>query len=247
MCTLILAHRVFDNAPVAAAANRDEQLDRPARPPHLHDTQPPMVAPVDDRAGGTWIGYNTHHVFAAITNRQTPRSLPADRSRGLLVRDVLTHPTAADALDHVRAELDARGYDGFNLAMADSTTAHVVEWDGSLAAHPLDPGVHVVMNAGFDDRFNPTAVPPYRLERQRQSAHVLLDTLEPSAAESVEHWLDRAGEAISDHATGVCVHENRYGTRSSSLIALYTNGDASYRFAAGPPCRTPYRPVNDQL
>ncbi|MDR9382369.1 MAG: NRDE family protein, partial [Natronomonas sp.] len=54
MCTLIVAWRVFDDAPVCVAANRDEATDRPSSPPRVREGDRPVLAPRDERAGGTW-------------------------------------------------------------------------------------------------------------------------------------------------------------------------------------------------
>ena len=69
VCTLVFAWQVFPDAPVVAAANRDELLDRPSEPPSVIEEEPGVVAPRDAEAGGTWIGYNEHGVLVAITNR----------------------------------------------------------------------------------------------------------------------------------------------------------------------------------
>jgi hypothetical protein len=71
---------------------------------------------------------------------------------------------------------------------------------------------------------------------------------------------------LGDHEYGVCVHdpEGRFGTVSSSVIALFAAGggadadadagtaagagaDAAYLFAPGPPCETAYRRVESQV
>ncbi len=59
MCTLVLAWQVFDGTPVAVAANRDERLDRPSQPPQQRHWGSRVVAPADEEADGTWIGYTS--------------------------------------------------------------------------------------------------------------------------------------------------------------------------------------------
>ena len=247
MCTIVLAWRVFEEMPVTVAANRDEGVDRPASPPDIVDIDPRVVAPRDEEAGGTWIGYNEAGVLAAITNRWTDHDREGERSRGLLVRDALSERSAEDAVRAVERELDARGYDFFNLLVCDADAAILLEWDGRLRVSNLAPGVHAVMNVGHDDDFE---VPERRRdpgEQQIESAHLLRRNLAPEPGETAERWLDRGGEALGDHDYGVCVHADGFGTRSSSLIALDANGRGIYRYAHGPPCRTPYTTVEADI
>ena len=242
MCTLTLAWQVFEDAPVLVAANRDEMLGRPSEPPDARDWETAVVAPKDEEADGTWIGYNEHGVLVAITNRWMDEAVEADRSRGLLVRDALRHESAEDAIRYVERELDARTYDGFNVLAADGASALLVEYDGHRRVRNLGPGIHVIVNVGADGTYD---VPEARAEmgtQQAENANGLLTALKPKPGEDGASWLDRAGEVISDHDYGVCVHRDGFGTRSSSLISIGAAG-ASYHFADGPPCETPFEPV----
>lgn len=259
MCTLTIAFQVFDDAPIAVAANRDEMLDRPARPPARIEDEPPIVAPLDAEAGGTWIGYNADGVFVGITNRWVEGTPAPDRSRGLLVRDALSHTDSEMAARAVERELRERSYDGFNLVIADAQAAILFEWDGRLSVSNLRPGVHVVMNAGFDDEFVNLETQYERGEQQADNARRVREALQTEPGESVESWIDRAAVVLGDHDYGVCIHPAEsdvpeatrpapgYGTRSSSLIILYSDGTASYQFADGPPCRTAYEWTNGQV
>ncbi|WP_336339077.1 NRDE family protein [Haloarcula brevis] len=245
MCTIVLAWQVFDGTPVAVAANRDEQLDRPSQPPRQRHWGSRVVAPADEEADGTWIGYNEHGLLAAVTNRWVDADLAGERSRGLLVRDVLGHETAESAARAVERATREAEYAGFNLLLADETAAVLLEWDGQLAVRNFQPGVHVVVNVGADGDYRIPARRPDAGEEQANNAARLHEAMAPEPGESADEWLDRASEAISDHEYGVCVHGDGFGTRSSSLITLGT--DTTYRYADGPPCRTPYRPVEGQI
>lgn len=249
MCTLIVAWHVFEGTPVAVAANRDEAVGRPSSPPAVVDPppgsdEPRIVAPRDEEAGGTWIGYNGTGVLAAVTNRWTDEDREGERSRGLLVLDALAERSAGDAARAVERELRERAYEPFFLLLCDADAALLLSWDGRLRVAEFDPGVHVVMNVGFDDDFS---VPERRRdpgERQIESARLLRAALAPERGETATAWLDRAGKALGDHEFGVCVHGDGFGTRSSSLIALAADGTATYRFADGPPCRTGYEAID---
>jgi len=252
VCTLVLAWQVFPDAPVVVAANRDERVDRPAEPPRRTGADPAVVAPRDARAGGTWIGYNDAGTFVGITNRWIEGTTP-ERSRGLLVADALGESDATAAARLVERSVDTHGYDGFNLVVADRTAAVLFEWDGRLRVTQLDPGVHVVVNSGAAlggggaviDAFH-APDDPARAERasdQAENARAVRTALTPEPGEDADAWLDRAAAVLGDHEFGVCIHEDGYGTRSSSLLRLDDEG-GTYRFAPGPPCETAYEPVD---
>lgn len=254
MCTFALAWQVFEDAPVVAAANRDESVDRPSAPPGRYDDEPRVVAPRDLEAGGTWIGVNEHGLLVAITNRWTAKDLAGDRSRGLLVADALGCESASEAVELVdRSRLEYE-YSGFYLVIADSDDAVLASWDGTFEADWLDHGVHVITNVGH---VADPSVQSHREEdakRQAEQGQRVQDALEsvaserrgtssaPSTDDPAQDWLDRAESILGDHGYGVCRHESGFGTRSSSLIVL---GDRPrYRYADGPPCRTPFESVD---
>jgi uncharacterized protein with NRDE domain len=246
VCTLVFAWQVFPDAPVVAAANRDELLDRPSEPPSVIGEEPGVVAPRDAEAGGTWIGYNERGVLVAITNRWTDRDVTGERSRGLLVRDALGQGSAEEAARLVERELDEREYERFNLVLADARAAVYVEYDGARRVRNFDPGVHVVVNVGADGDYTVPAERQAAAEQQAENADSVAAALVPEPGETSSSWLDRAADVVSDHQYGVCVHRDRFGTRSSSLITLGRQG-TTYRYADGPPCETDYRRVESQI
>ena len=246
MCTFILAWQVFEDAPAVAAANRDELLERPAEPPAVRDWDARVVAPKDETAGGTWLGYNEHGVLVAITNRWFDGNIEAERSRGLLVRDALGEQSAEDAVRHVETELDTRTYDGFNLVVVDRNAALLVEWDGNRRVGNFTPGVHVVVNVGTDGSYSIPSQRQEAGEQQARSADAVLTEMQPEPGERSSGWLDRAGDVLGDHDYGVCIHRDRFGTRSSSLISMHTEG-VTYRYADGPPCVTAFELVSASL
>jgi len=266
VCTLAFAWGVFPDAPVVAAANRDEATARPSEPPGRRTTPladgtltgdadgaaRTVVAPRDAHAGGTWVGVNDAGVYVTVTNRWLDDEPPAERSRGLLVADCLACGSAEAAARHVERAVREHDYAGFNLVVADGSAAVLLEWDGSLAATTLAPGVHVAVNVGGvidgGGRFRIPAARADRGERQAANARRLADRLQPEPGEDADAWLDRAGAALGDHDLGVCVHGDGYGTRSASLVRVPADGPdrlAATRFdyADGPPCETPFEPV----
>jgi uncharacterized protein with NRDE domain len=264
VCTLTVAWRVFEDSPLVVAANRDEAMDRPSRRPIVIESEPRVLAPRDERAGGTWIGVNDQGVFVGITNRWTDAELAGERSRGLLVRDALDCETAAAAVDLIREAVADCEYEAFNLLVADAETCTYLEWAGDLSVRALQPGVHVIVNVGHVDDVEIPEVRREYGEAQAANARLVQDALEVdgdgSGSATAERerattergratawrrqasaWRERAGRVLADHEYGVCVHGDGYGTRSSSLVQL--GEDGGYWFADGPPCETAYERV----
>ncbi len=248
MCTLALAWQLFAETPVIAVGTRDESFERPSEPPAVRAWDQRTVAPLDTRADGTWIGATEHGLFAAITNRWTDAGPDGDRSRGLLVRDALGHETAEGAVQDIERELSARSYAGFNLVVADTTAAILVEHGTQTAVRSLKPGVHVIVNVGADGRYE---IPDTRGEPAHEratSGDQIGHALRPEPAETGREWRNRAEEILADHDYGACVHGDGFGTRSATSIAVDETG-TECRHASGPPCRTEFKPVatNDQV
>jgi len=151
MCTVVFAVGLFPGAPLVVAANRDEALDRPAEPPRWRKHgRVRLLAPLDTRAQGTWLGLNEHQVFVAITNRFGGRPDPTRTSRGQLVLSALQSSTASQAFERM-CEVDAKDYNGFHLIMADRHGAFIVWGDGEVShREPLTAGWHVVTERSFD-------------------------------------------------------------------------------------------------
>ncbi|WP_255196275.1 NRDE family protein [Halorarius litoreus] len=268
MCTLAFAWQVFDDY-LTVAANRDEALARPSSPPTVRGENPRVLAPRDEEAGGTWVGYNEHGTFVALTNRWTREPSEGDRSRGLLVRETLDQPTTTEAVAFVRSELAARTYEPFHLVVADADRAVLFDHDTTTSETRLAPGVYVVGNTGWcGERWGPVDAtarqrtetffePGMRPEIGRQQAandRMVLDALvEATSADEADAWLDAGSEILSDHDYGVCLHPTAtgveeidaaggFGTKSSTLIRL--GATRTYRHAEGPPCENAYQSVD---
>jgi len=247
MCTLVVAISVWGSAPLVVAANRDEQLARPAAPPSVwapRDDEPPIFAPRDLLAGGTWLGVRGASslqargaLFVGITNRFTGRvPPPGPRSRGELVLDALGKGSVETAAEHV-AGLSPGLHNPFHLVIADRRAAHLVWNDGERHHHEvLPPGLHVVS------------------ERSRGAAPTGRDALLRRRIEE-RGWVEEPGlddwrALLSEHAAspleGPCVHadDRGYGTRCSTVVRLPAEGGIGFFHADGRPCVTPYEDLS---
>lgn len=247
MCTILFAFRAFDDAPLAVAANRDESPDRPSSAPAVSGDDPAVIAPRDERAGGTWMGINEHRLFAVVANRWTDDDLAGDRSRGLLVDDVLTASDVDEATAIVRSETATHEYDGFTLVVATPSAARLFVWDGVLREETLEEGVHVVVNVGADGEYEIPAERADAARTQAANADRIRAAVDTRHGESAADWVRRAGDVLGDHEYGACLHHERYGTVSSSLVTVGADGSIEWAYADGPPCSTPFRPVDGQI
>lgn len=232
MCTLIVFSRCWDEAPLIVAANRDEKLDRPARGPFLWPGTD-LVAPRDEVAGGTWMGVNRRGLFVGITNRHQAFVDASRPSRGRLVTGALSHGSAREAYEVMRA-IDGGGENGFHLVMADAGGAYLVWGDGEgTHARPLDSGVHVVTERSFG------AAPTMREARLRERLEGI--DAPPSDAELIALLALQIDGGGFDDVT-VHVPAWGYGTRSASIVRV---GGEVPRFlhAEGPPTTAPFTDV----
>ncbi|MDX1623085.1 MAG: NRDE family protein [Gemmatimonadota bacterium] len=247
MCTLIVFHRVFDDAPLALAVNRDEEYARPSAPPGWwEERDPPLLAPRDERGGGTWMGANPHGVWVGVTNRHAGEVDPGRRSRGLLCLDLLEVASAERAVHRI-ASLE-RPYNPFHLVSGDGKEAWLVEYEGGEAdARRLGEGVHVITNR-----------PPKEAEEEPKAkrAWALLGEAGlwplPLGGAAPPDLEERLGAILADHgregADAICLHGGRYGTRSAAVWRIRPpEGDEEagirLEFADGPPCTARFETV----
>ncbi len=240
MCTIAVWHRVHPDFPLVVAANRDEFLDRPYRPPEL--IAPGIVAGVDELAGGTWMGATAEGFFAGLTNVRPPEGTDRRRrSRGELVVDVL-RAGAAGAADLVATRSPA-DYNPFYLLFGDAGGLRLAASPPgakTIALLEVPPGFHVLPNGALDSpNFPKVARVAALVPDPRLPAPQLIDALQ---------------RMLGDHVVGgdspltpICVHTPIYGTRSATILLFAEDRVARYLFAGGPPCVTPLTDVTALL
>jgi uncharacterized protein with NRDE domain len=233
VCTLVVAIGHWDEAPLVVMANRDERLSRPSRPPswRIHGSTR-VFAPVDDEAGGTWIGLSEGGLVAAITNRFGAAPDPERASRGTLVLDALDQGDLSGVWRWINTDLDPASTNPFHLVISDGQTGALAWSDGSrLFREELERGFHIVSERSF------SAAPSPREDRIWGDITSINGSAPPDTAQ-VQSLLARHDE---DPARATCVHLDAagYGTRSWSHIQLGSEaGDFSWHEASGSPCTT---------
>lgn len=199
-----------------------------------------MLAPIDERAGGTWLGLNDTGVFAALTNRPTAAADPQRRSRGLVVADALACASATRAAEAALA-LPAGAYNPFNLFVADKEHAFAIVYEEKPRVRVLEPGVHVIGNADPNDLGVPK-IARIASRAGRIAAGPESEALDALAALCRGH---EGGERALDHT---CIHAGDYGTRSSTLLRRGARREEDvFRFANRAPCSAAYEDLTPLL
>lgn len=235
MCTLAAAVRVYPGYPLVLAANRDEQLDRASGGPRLWPGGVPFFAPIDEVAGGTWLGLNANGVFVGVTNRFGVDRDHARESRGTLVVEALG-AVSASALHASLARLPPTRFNAFHLFYADARDAFITWSNGTgVQQQTLAPGLHVITERSLGGADHD------RTERvvERWPDGAALPTPESLASLMSIHRED-------DPLGSICVHAPafNYGTRSSLvLLRAESLRDSRWLWSDRAPCQQPHREV----
>lgn len=239
MCLILLSNRENPRYPLVLAANRDEFYERPTAPLARWQHAPDILAGRDVRRGGTWLGSTENGRWAAVTNYREPGAHRSGApSRGLLVSEFLTGGESAAA--YLRSLITrAEEYNGFNLLLGDETGVYYYSNRTSNSAagaclDPLPPGLYGVSNHLLDS-------PWPKVQKGKRALADLLARENPLRSESVlDLLLDRGRPAdgeLPDTGIGlelerllgpVFISSPTYGTRSSSMIRMDSQGQVTF-------------------
>lgn len=233
MCLIVFAWQVVPGMPLVAAGNRDEFYERPARHATWWDDHPQVYAGRDLRSGGTWIGITRDGRFAAVTNVRSPLERRQDApTRGALVAEYLTgNASPQEYIEQISARADY--YNGFNLLVGDTRSLY---WysnsapDDERNGKPLSPGIYGLSNASLDTPW-PKVV---RTKAQFASLlcqgapedayfEMLTDTTRASDCRLPKTGVNQEWERV---LSAVCIQSPEYGTRTSTVVQLYTDNSA---------------------
>lgn len=240
MCTLILLRRRVEGYPTILLMNRDEAYNRPSQPPVVWKDGRSVLAPVDRQSGGTWIGVNDLGLLVAISNRHEGEFDSARRSRGLLCAEALGRASALETKDFLEEELAQMVYNPFNMVYADQGRAFVSHYAAELSTMELKRESHFLANMNADDQSQ------YRIRR----ASILLAAGDLSSLDSTISTLKTiAADHQAQDDESICLHRERAGTVSSSIIALSEEFPRNSRFfySPGRPCDTEYEDYSSLL
>ena len=232
MCLAAFSLRASAEYPLIFAANRDEAHERPTAPAGWWDDEDRILGGRDLQAGGSWLAVDRRGRLAAVTNFRDDHDTAYPRSRGHLVQDYLTGSISAD--DYLAAlKAHKPDYGPYNLVIFDGRRLHYAS--NRAPGQELDAGVYALSNTLLG-----SAWPKVRHAQARLSACVddgdpnayLFDLL---ADETVHDDLPDTAEQATRLMSTVFINDDRYGTRSSTVILLSRHGELRFterRFGA---------------
>lgn len=243
MCLLIVLSRIRSDLPLIVAANRDEELARPAVP--MDVLGPGILGGLDEMAGGTWLAVNRHGLVAGLTNLPTPQvgRDPTRRSRGELPLALARYETAEEGVVAFIREMRPLDYNPAWLLAADRHSAWYIDLTGGErpVATALEPGIHVLENRAL-------GTPSAKSAAVRAAVEPLFDLSSLDLIAGLKGVLaihdipdNTAREVWRPPETDApCVHAGLYGTRWSAVIAVPPDGTPRFHYADGPPCTAPF-------
>jgi hypothetical protein len=226
MCTVTWFHDQAGSYELLC--NRDEKLTRgPALGPWTQERDGVrFVAPMDADARGTWIGVNELGVAVALLNGG-PGSGAARTSRGLLVTELLSAASQAEACERVRRG-DLERFAPFTLVIFEPARRPVaVAWNGAALAAAGEPDVPLVSSS-----FDPEGV---RRAREHEFARIRGAAPEGAGGSAVLtafHGSHGAGPS----AYSPCMH--RVDARTVSFTHVRVGASrATMLYSPGAPCQ----------
>jgi hypothetical protein len=114
-------------------SSRDERAGRPSAVfPKVYEIGAHKVLfPKDPPSGGSWISVNENGNVAVLLNgaiKTHQRNLPYRKSRGLVLLELITNTSPADAFE----ESDFNGIEPFTVILFDNKNLYSGRWDGRM-------------------------------------------------------------------------------------------------------------------
>ena len=233
MSLLAILYQLVPESPILAAYNLDDRPDFSYQTPSIQSGKPRILASLDRKSGGTWLGVNQHGLLVGATPRRKYMSSMATRSRTKLCRDLLRCSNARRAVDVAMTDLETGQYEGVNLVIADFEFGWVVHGGAEIDAQVLDEGLNVIGTGDVNDM---------RDERVAMAQRLLtLQTLDsPVKFLAVASKVFARSPSPPGRPT-IVRRDPQASTLSSTLIALGKKPrDAIYQYADGAPDQTKY-------
>ena len=230
MCIAVFQWNPDAETPLLLAANRDEHFERPTRSMHWWP-QGNVLAGVDLKADGAWLGVTRRGRFALITNIRNPALRKTEApSRGKIVRRYLEETQSASEFVSALAATVAH-YEGFNVLCGSlgKNEERELWFLNSVEATPrlLDAGLYALSNASLDtewpkitrikDGFRHALA-----ERDLTAQNERLFRLLANTTQVADRDLPQTGVPLEweRKLSSISVRREGYGTRASTVLRV---------------------------
>ena len=248
MCLLAIAYQSNPEASLVAISNRDEFYQRATVPMHWW-SETNILAGLDKKAGGTWLGVTKNGRFAAVTNFRDLNRITEfqinPRSRGELVTNFLSSSKDSHSWADSKSE-ELSNYSPFNLLLFDGETLIYLNNQENIL-RILEPGIYALSNHYIDSPW-----PKVDYARSALTNLIKTHSMDQSAMPSLLNALSskKTYEAHLLPSTGISedmesllsapfIASSDYGTRASTALLISPSGKvtiAEQSFQNGRPC-----------
>ena len=240
MSLLAILYHLVPESPILVAYNREDAFDGSYATPSIHSGKPRVLASVDPKTGGTFLGVNQNGMLIGVVERIKREVPSALESRSDLARQLLKATSARRAVDMAMDKLSGGHYLGANFVIADADSGWCVQAGDEVDCSELIDGLSIVGSSDVND---------FRDERISMANRLLtLQNLDsPIKFLAVASKVFARGPGIAGRPSMV-VREGNRGTVNSTLIALGKKPrDAIYQYAAGAPDQSKYEDYSPML
>ena len=153
MCIVLIAKNTIEDFPLIILANRDEYFERETQSLGLWRNNTEILAGMDLRGGGTWLGVTNSGKVAALTNLPSIEKTPEKtKSRGLLIKNFFTkNITPYDYTNFLKESKNE--FLGFNLVIGDKE--NLIHYSNATCKTSIiDDGIHIMTNTTFNNNCN---------------------------------------------------------------------------------------------
>jgi uncharacterized protein with NRDE domain len=229
MCLILFSYRMHPDYRLILAANRDEFYNRPTAALNYWTEHPDVLAGMDLKGKGTWLGVTRTGRIAAVTNYRDPITRRQDApSRGSLVSNFLTENSAPRRYLKTVSKI-GHTYNGFNLIAGDDSGLYYYS-NRTAGVRKLKPGCYGISNHLLD-----TAWPKVNKGKSQLRGQLTgKEKIEPekiwkiladrSAAEDTELPDTGVGLTWERILSPLFITSRDYGTRSSSIVLIEESG-----------------------
>lgn len=225
MCLILFSNNNHPHYKLILASNRDEFYDRPTEKAHWWGENKTILAGLDKKSNGTWLGVSGAGRLSAVTNFRAPTALKSNApSRGVLVSGFLeAECTPSDYLDTIRDS--GERYSGFNLLAGDMDSLYYYS-NMNNQVGKIEPGYHGLCNSFLNTPWpklkNGLSMFQRAVEGKKnipvdEIFTILGDTTLPHDNSLPETGVGITWERI---LAPIFINSDVYGTRSSAIITV---------------------------